>query len=186
MRVSWNSIFKKAKMRHLFQVKRRLKDAGTITGFIVDFSDSLVLFHTLDMDTFHLNGYSVIRKEDISHYRVFRKAEYWQFRAARHFHLKPAPPAGISVTSLPALLNSVADHFPLIAIHPEKTKPDACFIGSLTSMTERTFTIEDLDRNAEWTGPRRMRFGDVTKIEFGGGYEGALAVTAPRRVKTQR
>ena len=64
MSVSFNSIFKKAKMRHLFEVRRRFKDAGTTTGFIVDFSDSLVLFHTLETDTFRLNGYTVVRKED--------------------------------------------------------------------------------------------------------------------------
>lgn len=186
MSVSFNSVFKKAKMKHLFEVKRRLKDTGTTTGFIVDFSDSLVLLHTFDTDTFRLNGYSVIRKADISHYRVFSKAEYWQFRAVRRFRLRPMQPAGISVASLPELLKSVAEHYPLITLHPEKTKPEVCFIGTLASMTERTFTIEDLNCNAEWSGPRRMKFGDVTRVEFGGGYEAALAVTAPKRAKTRR
>ncbi len=185
MSVSFNSIFKKAKMRHLFEVKRRLKDAGRTTGFIVDFSDSLVLFHTVNMDTFRLNGYTVIRREDISHYRVFSKPEYWQVRAMRHFRPSPMPPEGISVASLPELLKSVAEHYPLITLHPEKTKPDVCFIGPLVSMTERTFTIEDLNSSGEWTGPRRMKFGDVTRVEFGGGYEAALAVTAPKRAKSR-
>ena len=186
MSVSFNSIFKKAKMRHLFEVRRRFKDAGTTTGFIVDFSDSLVLFHTLETDTFRLNGYTVVRKEDISEYRVFSKAEYWQVRAVRHFRLRPMPPAGISVTSLPELLKSVAKHYPLIALHPEKTKPEACYIGALASMTERTFTIEDLNSSGEWSGPRRMKFSDVTRVDFGGGYEAALAVTAPKRAKTRK
>lgn len=186
MSVSFNSIFKKAKMRHLFEVKRRLKNVGSITGFIVDYSDSLVLFHTLETDTFRLNGYTVVRKEDISGYRVFSKAEHWQVRAVRHFRLRPMPPAGISVTSLSELLKSVAEHYPLITLHLERTKPDACFIGPLVSMTERTFTIEDLNSCGEWSGPRRMKFSDVTRVDFGGGYEAALAVTAPKRAKTPK
>ena len=181
MSASFRSIFKKAKMRHLFEVERRLKNVGSISGFIVDFSDSLVLFHTLETDTFRLNGYSVIRTEDISHYRVFRRAEYWQVRAVSHFCLKPIRPAGISLTTVPDLLKSIAKHYPLITLHSEKANPDVCFIGALTSMMERTFTIENLDCNGEWGGLRRMKFSDVTRVDFGGGYENALAATAPKR-----
>ncbi len=183
MRGSFHSIFKKAKMSHLIEVKRRFKDVGSTTGFIVDFSEPLVLFHTLDTDAFLLNGYTMIRREDITETRVFSKAEYWQVRAVRHFDLKPMRPAGISVASLPALLKSVANNYPLITLHPEQTKPDICFIGQLVSMTERTFTIEDLDSNGEWRGPRRMKFSDVTRVDFGDGYAGALAATAPKRAK---
>lgn len=186
MSASFHSIFKKAKMKHLFEVKRRFKDVGHTTGFIVDFSDSLVLFHTLDTDTFRLNGYTVIRKEDITKYRVFSKAEYWQVRAMRHFHLKPMRHVGVSVTSLPALLKSVTEHYPLITLHPEKIKPDVCFVGQLVSMTERTFTIEDLNSSGEWSGPRRMKFSDVTRVDFGDGYTSALAVTAPKRAKHKK
>ena len=186
MSASLHSILKKSKTRHLFQVKRRLKDVGSTTGFIVAFSDSLFLFHTLDMDTFRLNGYTVLREEDISQYRLFTKAEFWQVRAVRHFHLKPIRPAGISVSSFPELVKSVAEHYPLITFHPEKKKPDVCYIGSVVSMTEHTFTIEDLDSNGEWSGPRRMKFSDVTRMDFGGGYEEALAVTAPKRSRTRK
>jgi hypothetical protein len=125
-------------------------------------------------------------EEDISQYRFFTKSEYWQFRAVSHFHLKPIRPAGISVSSLPELLKSVAEHYPLITFHPEKKKPDICYIGPLVSMTEHTFTIEDLDSNGEWNGPRRMKFSDVTRIDFGGGYEEALAVTMPKRTTTRK
>ena len=76
-------MLRKAKLGQLFQIKRRLKDVGSTTGFVAAFSDSLVLIHTLDMDVFRLNGYTVVRDEDISLYRVFNKAEYWQFRAGR-------------------------------------------------------------------------------------------------------
>ena len=186
MSASVHSILKKAKMGDLFQVKRRLKDIGSTTGFVVDFSDSLVLFHVLETDTFRLNGYTVIRMEDISQYRVFGKAEYWQFRAVKHFHLRPVRPAGISVASLPELLRSVSKHYPLITFHPEKKRPDVCYIGPLVSITERTFTIADLNSNAEWSGSRRMKVSDVTRVDFGGGYEEALAVTAPKRPKAGR
>jgi hypothetical protein len=180
---SFLSVLKKAKTTDLIEVKRRLKDVYTTIGFVVDFSDSLVLFHVLDTNMFQLNGYAAVREQDISHYRVLSKSEYWQCRAIKHFGLRPVRPDGILVASLPDLLKSVAKHYPLIVIHPERKKPDVCYIGPLISMTERTCTIEDLDCNAEWTGPRRIRLEDVTRVEFDGGYENALAATAPKRPK---
>ena len=155
-------------------------------GFIVGFSDELILFHVLGTDTFGLNGYSAIRTADVKDYRDFNKDEFWQNRATRHFKLSPVRPAGILLTSVPELLASLSKQYPLITIHPERTKPGICYIGPLLSMTEATFTIDDLDCNAEWTGPRRLKFTDVTRVDFGGGYEEALAATAPKRQKRKQ
>ena len=149
-------------------------------GFVVGFSEDLLLFHALNPDTFRLNGYIVLRLEDVKEYRAFDKPEFWRNRAVRGFGLKPVRPVGISLSSLPDLLESIAKRFPLITFHTERTKPDVCYIGSLLAKAEATFTIEDLDCNAEWTGPRRLKFRDITRIDFGGGYEEALAATAPR------
>jgi len=185
MSTSFRSTLKSARARHLLEVKRRLKNVGSTVGFAVSFSDSLVLFHVLEKDTFRLNGYTVVRMGDITQYRVFSKATCWQLRAVRHLRLKPRRPAGISVASLPELVKSVAQHYPLMTFQRGKKNPDVCYIGPLVSMTERTFTIADLDANAEWRGERRLEFGDITAVVFGGGYEAALALTAPKRPTTR-
>jgi len=168
-------------MKHLLQVKRSHKNLCKISGFVVDVSESLILLQRCDWDTFQLNGYSVIRNDEVAGYRFFDKKQWWQFRAVQHFKLIPKAPAGISVSSLPTLLESVAKIFPLVTIHQEKINAKVCYIGKLTAMRRKTFTIEDLNCNAEWTGSRRLKFSDVTLVDFGGGYENALAVTAPNQ-----
>lgn len=185
MSASIPAILKKFKLAHLVEVKRRLKHVGRTTGFVVDVSEPLVLFQTLDTDTFRLNGYTVLRGKDISHYRAFAKAAYWQFRAVRHFRLRPSRPIGISIVSLPEFLRSVSRHYPLLTIHPERTKPDICYIGRYLSATDQTLLIDDLNCNGEWSGPRRIKLNDITRVDFGGGYEAALAVTAPKRPKAR-
>jgi hypothetical protein len=181
MSASWSSILKRHSGRHLIQVRSRIKGAGRTTGFVVGFSDELVLFHVVDMDTFRLNGYSAIRNEDAKDYRIFDKSDFWQHRAVHRFKLAAICPKGILLGSIPELLSSVASRFPLATFHPERKKPDVCYIGVLMSMTATTFTIDDLDCNAEWTGPRRLKFDDITRVDFGGGYEQALSATAPKR-----
>jgi hypothetical protein len=168
-------------MKHLFEAKRCKKNWGKISGFVVDVSESLILLQRCDWDTFQFNGYSVIRSEDVASYRFFDKKEYWKFRAAQHFKLKPKAPAGVLISSLPVLLESAAKIFPLLTIHREKINSEVCYIGKLTAVSRKTFTIEDLNCNAEWTGPRQFKFSDVTLVDFGGGYENALAVTAPKQ-----
>ena len=155
-------------------------------GFVVDFSDNLILFHVVNMDAFQLNGYTVIRIENVKEYRAFDKAEFWQNRAVRRFRLKPVRPVGILLSSFPELLGSISKRYPLITLHPEKTKPSLCYIGPLLSMAKATVTIDDLDCNAEWSGPRHLKFSDITRVDFGGGYEKALAATAPKRPKRKQ
>ena len=154
-------------------------------GFVVDFSPDLILFHVVDSATLKLNGYTVIRDEDVSDYRAFNKPGFWQAKVVKNLGLKPISPDGISLSSLPDLLKSIDDRYPLITIHPEKKKPDVCYIGPLLSLSKLTFTIDDLNSSARWTGPRRIRYADVTRVEFDGGYEQGLAAIAPKRVKVK-
>lgn len=186
MSASWSSILKRHHGSHLFEVRSAIKGAGRTMGFIVGFSDDLIILNVLDIDTFRLNGYTAIRTEDLKDYRDFNKDKFWQNRAARLLKLSPVRPAGISLTSIPELLASIAKRYSLITIHPERTKPGVCYIGPLLAITDLTFTIDDLDCNAEWTGPRRLKFSEVTRVDFGGGYEEALALTAPKRRKRKR
>ena len=171
----------KKHLLHLVEIERRPKALAKVSGFVVSFSDELVLLHMLDWESFRLNGYIAIRQQDIRAYRFFDKTAYWQCRAVKHFRLRPILPKGITTATLPDLLNSLAKHFPLIMFYPERTKPDVCYIGPILSFTPRTITIDDLDCNAEWSGPRKLKLKDITRIEVGGGYEAALARTAPRR-----
>ena len=177
------TFLKRHRGRHLVEVKSRIKDAELTRGFVVDFSDSLVLFHVLDMDTFRLNGYNVLRSDDISHFGAFDKQRFWQNRAISHFNIAPVRPSEISLSSIPDLIKSIAKQYPLIVFHPERKKPDICYVGRLLTTSGATFIIDDLDSTAAWTGPRRLKFDDFTRIGFGGGYENALAATAPQPPK---
>src|SRR5690348_10756731 len=145
MSVSWSSILKRNRGRNLLEVRSSIKGGARTIGFIVGYSDDLILFHVLNTDSFCLNGYSVVRSEDVKDYRVFDKSNYWQHRAVRRYKFKPVRPAGILLTSVSNLLESIAKRYSLTTIHIERIKPDVCYIGPLLSATRKTFTIDDLD-----------------------------------------
>jgi hypothetical protein len=42
-------------------------------------------------------------------------------------------------------------------------------------MGSRSFQLKEIDPQARWSRSRRYKFSNLTKVEFGGGYEDALA-----------
>ena len=169
----------KKKQRHLVQLIRPgwMSD---VFGFVVDANASLVLVHSFKNDAFCLSGYEVVRQRDIRAYCFFDDPRYWRFRALRKLKIRPTAPIGISIASIPALLASVGSRFPLLSVHHETRRKEVTYIGPIVSLGKRIFTIEDADYYGEWTGPRRMRYEDVTTVIFDDGYLKASAMTSKR------
>jgi hypothetical protein len=164
-------------MTHFFEIDRSIKGSSTVSGFVVDYSESFILVHSMDLDVFQLNGYIVVRIQDVKNYRTATRAN-WILKAINHFGCKPVKPREISLESEQALLNSIATQYPLLTFRPERKRPDVCFIGSLISVTPDAVVIKDIDSNGEWTRPRRIKLSDITRIDFGDGYATGLAAAA--------
>jgi hypothetical protein len=163
--------------KFLIEFDRRPKIQERITGFVLDFNDSLILLHLLEWDSFTLNGYIVIRAQDINRQRVFEKKGCWQSKAAKANKLKPIHPR-VSISSLEEAIKSVCKKFPVITVEKELVVRDACWIGKPAVFTAKTVAIHDLDTSAEWAGKIKFKLKDITRLAFGGGYETALALSA--------
>jgi hypothetical protein len=153
--------------------KRPKIDDHVLRGFVLDYSDSLTLINVLD-DNFYLNGFSVIRNCDITAYRAYDKDDYFLNQALRLISIKPARKPTVDLSNWATLLLTAQKIFPLITIHREAISNEVCFIGKLVAVTEKTFTIYDIDPDANWDRVYRRKMSDLTKVDFGGGYEDAL------------
>jgi len=151
-----------------------------VFGFVVDSSDELVLLHSFNSEVFCLNGYDVIRQCDIRSFCFFDDPRYWRYRALRRLKIRPVRPRDISVASVQDLLSSVSARYPLLSAHRETPRRRMTYVGPVVNMADRSFTIEDSDYFGRWTGPRRLRYADVTRVCFDGGYLRASAMTAQR------
>ncbi|MBE0543194.1 MAG: hypothetical protein IH623_17760 [Verrucomicrobia bacterium] len=165
--------------RHLVQIHR---PAGmpTVFGFVVGSSDELVLLHSFNSEVFCLDGYDVIRQCDIRSFCFFDDPRYWRYRAIRRLKIRPTPPRDVRLVSVQDLLSSISARYPLLSAHRETPRRHTTYVGPVISMAERSFTIEDADYFGQWTGPRRLRYADVTRVCFDGGFLRASAMTAQR------
>ena len=162
--------------KFLVEFDRDPRISECITGFVVGFSDSLVLLHLLDWNTFTLNGYIVIREQDITGLSVLGK-DSWQSKAARVNKLNPIQPS-IALSSIADVMVSASKGFPLVAIEKELVANDKKWIGRLARLTKKTVVIRGLNPNAVWIKESKFSLSEITRVEFGGGYEAALALSA--------
>lgn len=168
----------KVKQRYLVSLNRRRIQGSTFFGFVVDYSDMLVLLHSFNSTAFCLTGYEVVRQKDIDSYCFFDDPRYWRVRAMRRLKIKPVKPSGISLCSIRDLLASLTGKYPLIGVGSERAVGKSVeFVGPIVSMAERTFKIEDSDYFGRWTGPHRMKYDEVTNVCFDDGYLRASALT---------
>lgn len=173
----------KKKRRHMVQLVRSAVGMSNVFGFVVDITDELVLVNFFDSEAFCLTGYDVLRQRDIRSYCFFDDPRYWRHRALRRLKIKPIAPVGISLKFVPDVLASVVKRYPLLSVHHESRARHVTYAGPVVSMGERSFKIQDLNCYGEWIGPRRMRYDDVTRICFDGGYLRATAMTAEKLPK---
>ncbi len=146
-------------------------------GYVVDATDSHVLLH-LVTDDIRLAGYVILRVEDISDVQAnFEECQFIQ-KALHLRRMAPERPVLIDLNSIETILASISEHYSLMVVHRETAGQNDFSVGELESISGKTFSLREIDHDAKWVGTKRIRMEEVTRIEFDGGYETALAQVA--------
>lgn len=159
----------------LFGLKRTIEPKADRRCFLVDFERHLLLVETFDLDTFRLNGFAVMRHDDVKSYQPWMDTNDWPYPAMRRLRVRPSPAPKVNLGSMTAAALSAAKVAPLISVHREEKYPNECWIGRNLKCNRRSLTLETISPMAEWEGAYRMDLKDITMIEFGDGYSKALA-----------
>jgi hypothetical protein len=175
MAPAWRRILMKHQGAVLGEFRRDPKIEEKISGIVLAFSDEFLLLRRMHWDTFSFSGYTIIRDSDITYQRFFTKASDWRRRALTKIKSQGGQWPHLNLDSWQAIIVSVAASFPVLTIHPEIADPDVCYIGYPLKVGRKKLVLDDLDCNSKWSGPRKIR------IDLDGGYERALAGTAPAR-----
>lgn len=153
-------------------------DSYEIIGYVVDLSSEFVAIHVQN-DDIMLDGYAILRIQDITSVENKPKRREFYKEALKLRGYTPKRPDGICLNSIASILESVNKHYPLVTVYREEISTDACSIGRLEKLTEKTVILQWLNPSAQWEGySPRYRLANITKIDFGGLYEDALALVA--------
>lgn len=147
--------------------------ADDINGFVVGVSDRWVAVQEL-ADSVYVDGYEVVRMEDITDVEDDRESGYIERAVAGlgrpkvDFHLPGGP-------STAEVLRSAADHSALICVYLEMEDDTTLLVGRITRLGDRKFDIQLIGPKGVWVvEPTRWWYKDVTRVEFGDRYSAAL------------
>ena len=160
----------------LVWVRRRV-DSRPWRGFVVGLSETLVLLNVLNSGTMRLNGYTAIRLKDITE---CTDDETFAPSALKLLGERPKPQHDLLLLDMPGLLSSVGAHFPLLELFQEKTGP-AFYIGRILRFGKKKAHLQTVTRGGTWGDIYKFACKDISRVDFGDGYDEALWLVARRQ-----
>lgn len=161
-------------------------DSESTHGYVMDIGPRFFLLGLVDGNFLEFNGFQCLRLSDIQKLQVPDPYSKFFVKALRKRGQRIPRKPRIDVRSLPGLLTSANRLFPLVTIHRERVTPGTCKIGRVTGITEGHVSLLEIGPDAVWEGePNEIRLSEITRVEFGGGYEEALHLVGgiPKRKK---
>jgi hypothetical protein len=159
-------------------IRRWAPDADRVEGFVVAVGAKWVAIAASD-DRIHLNGWCVLRLKDIQAVRVDPDPECFIVRALRARGEWPPSCPELDLDSASGLIDSVSATAPLMTVFQEFYRPDFCWIGVSVANDGKTLRVLEVSPRATWRRkPMTIDLDDVTRVDFGGDYEGSLALVA--------
>jgi hypothetical protein len=163
--------------RSLVRIIRKV-ESGAADGYVVNSSEQWLLLLLIG-DTVAYQGFQAFRLQDVVslEFPSPRKAFYEAVLRKRGLRRPRTPTLDLSSTQ--ELVCSAGKRFPLVTIHREKADPDVCHIGQVVSASPTSVSILEVTPDATWDeSPSVYRVSQITRVDFGGPYEEALALIA--------
>ncbi len=158
----------------LVRLSRSIKDSDQLDGFVVGHGSEWLLLALVGTGI-EFDGHVAVRLGDLSKVELRRDSFARQVLAARGQW--PPASAEVDLDTAEGLVRSAADLQPLVTLHIEAIDPDVCFIGRPVRFTKRSVRLLEITPRAVWEAqPTKCRFRVITRVDFGSGYEDALAM----------
>jgi hypothetical protein len=156
----------------LVRFSRRF-EPSTVCGYVFDVGPRFFLL-ALVSDRLWFDGFECFRIGDISDLSNDSYARFAEAALKKRGEGMPRKPR-ISLKSLRDLIVSVGRVSPLVTIHREEVRPDACWIGRVLGISRGRVSLLEINPDATWeNAPTAYRLSEITRVNFGGDYEDAL------------
>lgn len=165
-------------------VRRWIRGADYVEGFVVGIGARWVALAKLDSRV-SFDGWTLLRLKDIQAVTVEPDPDSFTVKALQARSEWPPPSAAVELDDLHDAATTASAVAAMTSIFVEFDRPDICYIGSLLAADDKRLRVLEVDTQGQWRRKSRsIDPGDVTRIDFGGRYEDALALVAGPRPET--
>jgi hypothetical protein len=161
---------------YVVRVTRGSFDPDGDLAYVVATGSELVLLLCIS-NQIRFDGFMVVRIRDITELEApHEHSDFVEEALRRRGESVPSAPE-VDLTSIEATIRTAAKLHPLLVLHREKVDSEVCHIGAVVNVSSDSVGLLEIDPDAEWADqPTTYALSEVTKLEFGGGYEEALAL----------
>lgn len=147
-------------------------------GFIVAQGPVWGILQAVD-DSGRYAGFEAFRRQDVGTLTApSPRAAFLGKVLARRGSERPAPPE-LVLDDLGSLLDGLSWDFPLLTLHREIADPEARHHGAVVYYSDEVVGLREIDGDANWReAATEYPVGEITRVEFGGPYQEALALAA--------
>ncbi len=149
----------------LKKIIRSSIDSDPLYGIVLKESDSLVLF-AREFD-FLIDGFQVIRKEDITEYSSSKALKY-KFKILKSEGLiQEIVTPDIDLSSWESAFRSLG-RTEFVSVEDERAAD--MIIGPITKINKKSMSLHYFDSTGKWLDESRIQYSDITSLEFGTNY----------------
>jgi hypothetical protein len=174
----------------LVRVERADIEDGHMDGRVLGVGRGIVVLHLID-DNVLANGFVVLRTVDITSLRV--PAPYATFveHVLRRRGGEQALPARLPAPlSFESIVDYVQGYWHLVSLFTERSKPDVFNVGQVIGSLDeqRRVSLRPVGPDGRWSRkkPISIAMDEISRIDFGGLYEEALAIALGLALKKAR
>lgn len=161
------------------KIKRWIPGSDAPRGFVVATSETWVLLAYVS-DRIWFDGWKAIRREDIQAVVRFpRKGSFVVKALKARGQWPPSAPGAVAIESTATLLEGAKSCGPMVAVSRDFERPDINYVGAVHAIHGGELSMLEVTTGGIWfKRPTLFDLDDITEINFGGGYEEALALVA--------
>jgi len=148
-------------------------EAGSVHGYIAAVGPTFFAV-ALVSDRVRFDGFQCFRARDVEGLEIDPYTAFVEAALQARAEVRPQAP-GLNLDSLPDLLISAGRISPLVTIHTEADDPEVCSVGRVVGIEGGILWMLEIGPDAVWDADATAhRLDDITRVDFGGGYEQAL------------
>lgn len=156
--------------RQLTRFHRRFED-GWVRGYVVGIGPEFLMLCEVS-DHLRFNGFGCYRLDGVKNLQPAPYPEFVEAALEKLGQVQPDTPA-VALNSIDDIVTTAGNLFPVITVYSEAE----VHIGAVASLEGGVVWLRDIGPDAAWDPqPSARRLDDLTRIDFGGAYETALAL----------
>ncbi len=145
-------------------------------GHVLAVGSDLLLLARISSEI-RLDGFVILRIADISELEAPHAHAEFVSQALRLKGEDVATAPEVSLADMAAAIRSAGQLYPLLALHCEAVDLESCQVGKVIRVNDDTVELLEIDPDADWDDePTQYPLSEITRVDFGGGYEEALAL----------